>query len=477
MNILNLLTKEKRVAGVEVSDAVVRIAFLRERKNKRLKKTDIELVLVEEPINDDIIMEGQVADPGLLSKSLKSIWNKAHIEADYAIVSIPGDTTYSRIFSFPKSVAGQRLTEAMKLAVSYQLPMKIESTYLDWEQIPSTRSSNQIILSTIPKKIAESYIDALDVAGIKTLALETHLSSIARAIKLKPGQATIFTKKTPDTTTVFILKDGILRFSRMLPNRVVSEKELAEEIRRIKTAFEAEGEENAVEESLENMPVCDDYANYPELMKQEGEKSRWFPALGAVIRGQIEEGQDNIISLLPVGTEEAYTYQKAAAFMGLVRNLTIGVSVFFMIAFLGFHLFVVSLAESSAKASATLSETSPLGELTEKENLITHTNDLSETAQNILSTTPMWSTVLTEVTNRTVDGITISRFVASSINGKIDLTGIARDRLAINQFKKSLQESAMFTGVDLPITNLEQKGNVPFTVSFSLSDPSTIYYK
>jgi len=478
MNILNLLTtKEKRVAGIEISDTVVRIAFLREQKNKRTKKMETKLVLLEESINEDIIAGGVVVNGALLAQSLRTIWNKARTGTDYAIVSIPDDATYSRVFSFPKGVEGPRLTEAVRLAISYQLPTKIESTYLDWERTAGTDKLNQILLSTIPKNIADSYIKALEAAGIKTLAIETHLAGIARAVKLPPGQATILTEKNPDATTIFIIKDGTVRFSRTLPDQFVPEKKIKEEIRRIKTAFESEGDEEVVEESLESIETRDDYAGYSELDKDSEEKSKWFVVLGAVIRGRIEEGKDTIISLLPVGTEEAYVYQRAASFMGLLRNLTIAVSAFFVLAFVGTHFFMLSILQSSSKASATVSETAYPPELAAKETLIRRVNALAETSQTLLSTTPLWSKVLIEIRSRIISGVIISRFTAPSVTDKMVLVGTAKDRLTLNQFKKSLQESKMFTEVDLPITNLEQKGNVPFTISFRLIDPSAIYYK
>ena len=57
------------------------------------------------------------------------------------------------------------------------------------------------------------------------------------------------------------------------------------------------------------------------------------------------------------------------------------------------------------------------------------------------------------------------------------ITGVSKDRETLNLFKKSLQESPYITGVELPINNLEQKENIPFSISFHLKDPSMLYYK
>ncbi|MEK7459982.1 MAG: pilus assembly protein PilM [Patescibacteria group bacterium] len=474
MNILNLLTKEKRVAGIEISDSVVRIVFIRKYKDKLTRKNVEQLVFVEEPIAANIIVEGVVADRALLGKTLGSIWSKVALGTDYAIVSIPDDKVYSRIFSFHKTLSGERLSEAMRLAVSFQLPTKIDESYLDWEQLPSTPQGNEILLATIPRTVAQGYADALLDAGIKILALESHLASIARAVKLEPERTVLFTKKTPDGATVFALKNGTLRFSRTLPSRFLDESKISTEVHRIRTALAGELGVEIVEASILDAKIRDDYANKKGFSEPQ---SKWLIAIGAVIRGQIPEGEDNLISLLPVGTEEAYTYQKATTFIALIRNMIVGVSIFFIAAFLATYLFVLSLSQNANRTIATLSVSPASPEILDKEARVNRVNKLTEATQTLLSQTPIWSTVFDEVKARVISGINITNFSAPSITETMSLTGTAKDRVTLNLFKKSLQESPMFSEVNLPITNLEKRGDIPFTVSFRLKEPNSAFYK
>ena len=216
MNILNLLTKEKDIAGIEINDKVIRVAYFRPKKRFlskiNPKETDLpenELVLIEEPIAPNIIQEGVVLNKEILGKKLKNIWTKAKLSSNYAIVSIPEDKVYSRIFPFPKTVNDSQLVDAINLTIDFQLPVKKDDVYVGWENAGDSHVINEVLISTIPKTVANSYIEALNYAGIKVLALETHIASIARSAKIKLGQATLFTKKNADGATVFILKDGV----------------------------------------------------------------------------------------------------------------------------------------------------------------------------------------------------------------------------------------------------------------------------
>lgn len=473
MNILNLLTKEKHVAGIEISDSVVRISFFRpKKKNKKEGPQEDGLILIEEPIAADIIADGIVMDVDLLGKTLKNIWTAAALGTEYAIVAIPDDKIYSKIFSFPKSVSDTRMIDAMRLAINFQLPMKTGDVYLDWERVEGSTTTNDILLSTIPRPIAEGYVQALEKAGIKTLALESHLAAVARSVQLTPGEVALFSKNSPDGTTIFALKDGVLRFSRTLPFLYVPENKIPDEIKKVQDALTTEGS-NVLVKELTTAPIRDEYSTRTEITEP---KSKWFVSLGAAIRGQIPAGEDNLISLLPIGTEEAYAYQRTTTFVILMRNLTIGVSVFFIVAYLATYLFMLNLLQNTTKQIITLSTSAAPSGFAEKEQQVKDLNALTATGAALLSQTPTWSAVINELIARTPDGITISMFSAPTFTGVISITGTAASRTLLNDYKKTLQESPLFSDVVLPLSNLDQKEKIPFSISFKLKDPNALYY-
>lgn len=137
----------------------------------------------------------------------------------------------------------------------------------------------------------------------------------------------------------------------------------------------------------------------------------------------------------------------------------------------------LSLSQNANRTIATLSVSSASPEILAKEEWVNRVNALTLAGQTALAETPIWSTVIDEVDARVIDGISISTFRAPSITENMSLAGTAKDRTTLNQFKKSLQESTMLTGVELPITNIEKKEDVPFTVSFRMKDPSVALYK
>lgn len=484
MNIFNLLEQEKHVVGIEINEFAIRLAFFSPRKKTRLSLSsldeavspdDYDLVLIERDLPEGVVVEGVVLDPKTLGRTLRDTWSKENITTPYAIVSIPDDKIYSKVFTFPKALDKKRIEEAMDLAVGFQLPFEQEEAYSDWEIVGHTDTSSEVLFSALPKEITRGYVEALSYAGIKPLALESYLDSIIRSIEHDPGIPLLYTVEEEDDASIFVAKDGYVRFSRALPTRHIPKSGLKAEIGKIKASFEStlSGTE-VVPMSIEKAVIREEYARFPRL---EEEGSKWFASVGSAMRGLLKNGNDTLISLLPVKTQEAYAYQKAATFIVLIRNMTIGVSLFFMTSYLVMYFVMLSLSQTANESIATLSSAPVSPEILEKEAKINDVNGLTSTAKLILSETPLWSQVLEEFNTRTISGITILNISAQSLSSPVQITGSAVDRPTLNQFKKIMQESQMFSDVELPITNLEQKENIAFSLSFKIKDPGTIYYK
>jgi Tfp pilus assembly PilM family ATPase len=482
MNILNLLIKEKHVAGIEINDLVIRVTFFRPRKRSSLKTYEgltkppkNELILIEEQIPPNVISNGIVVDKDTLAKILKKIWIRENLIKSYAIVSVPEDKIYSRIFNFPKNIDEKQLEQAINLAIDFQLPFKKNEIYTGWENNNNSNKVNEILISAIPKNIADSYIEVLNTANISVLALESHIASIARSIKLNKGETTLITKKNQYSVTIFSVKDNIVQFSRTLPLIYVKEDEkLLSEVNKIKISLESELNEEIKEIPLTEVIIIDEYLIYPEIATHI--ESKWLVSLGAFIRGEIPMGKDFQISLLPIGTVKAYEFQKTKTFITLIRTIIIDISIFFLFAFVAAYFLIFSLSQIiNNKANISISPIAP--DVIEKELLIKKVNSFTSVGQSFLANTVNWSILIDEINTRTINGITISSFSAQSINDTMSIVGIAVNRDTLNKFKKSLQDSSYLSTVELPITNLEQKGDIPFSISFRVKDPIMFYYK
>src|SRR3989344_1765826 len=356
MDILKVFTRDEPIAGLEISDTHIRVALLEFKEIKKGKEREKKLeitILAEKPLKEGIVSEGEIKKKeefiAVMNDLLKGIKSKIR----YSIISISPNKIYSKLYSFPKTVTGEKLEEAMKLAIGFQLPMKLEDVYLDWEKASGDSQKNEIFLATASKKVIDNYIDALKTAGLNLVAIEFFPMSVNRAAVISSGPVMAIILNN-EGAEVSIIENKIIQFDRFLPSaQFSSQNSFLCETRKIIDFFESgkkkkiseilligENRENIKNQltdffkeiTISNALGQEIFLSSAEIKKDNGNK--WLVALGAALRGVLPRSEDELISLMPIGTEEAYDNQKAIIFSEFISNISVALSIFFVVIFL-----------------------------------------------------------------------------------------------------------------------------------------------
>lgn len=469
MNLIKLFTREEPIAGLEISDTDIRLALLEFNKEK---SADEIKFLAEEPLEEGVIAEGVLKKTDEFVKTVKKLISGLPIKIRYVVASLPADNVYAHIFSFPKTISGEKLEETIKLTVGFQLPVKPENVYLDWEKTKEDNEQNEIFLAAGPKQHINDYVNAIGAANLRPIAVEFHPLSLARVIDIPPEETVLIKTVQRTSAGFFVIKNKILRFLRMLPKNFLEENFLKEETRKIGDFYESESGLKVKLIDIDQAKIVQSLSGGEKFKENPG---RWMISVGAGIRGLLPREKDTLVSLMPVGTEEAYEYQKAVTFSELISALTIGLSVFFSAVFILSWLLMNTIQERVANRIENLNAIPLPTNIVELEERAKNFNRLiaatSELAKNISN----WSKFFEELKSRAVPGVIINNISIPSLNDAISMNGVAQNRVQLNLFKKNLTESYLFDAVNLPITNLEQKENIPFSVVFKIKDPAIFY--
>ncbi|OGE85881.1 MAG: hypothetical protein A3J48_00905 [Candidatus Doudnabacteria bacterium RIFCSPHIGHO2_02_FULL_46_11] len=465
MNLLNILRRKELIAGLEISDLFVRLVLLDTNKEgvKSVK------ALVEQPLPDGAIINGAVNDHVKFVATLKNLTGKLPIKVEYVIASIPADKIYVQNLKFPSSLVGSKLTDAIKLALDYQLPFKRETAYVDWQRIDSSEWQ-EFLVTAIPKEVSNGYIKDIALAGLKLVALEFHPLSILRAADLPSNQDTLVKYFSKTSSSVFAAKSGGLKFSRVVPQVIESKKDFDREVSEIADFYESEYNTSVKTVDFSALKLKKEL----NLAVFGKEPSRWLVASGASLRGQVPRSDDSFISLLPIGTEKAYQYQKASMFFEFISSFTIGLSVFFVLVFLGVWLFMLSIQQSSANSGGQGAIVVP-PDVANAEARTRDAAQLFNTGQELIKNSPRWSLVLEEILAKTSSAVLITSFSVISPTEAISVTGISASRSELNAFREELENSDWFKEVNLPLTNLELKNNLPFAMTFKIENVERLY--
>jgi hypothetical protein len=104
-------------------------------------------------------------------------------------------------------------------------------------------------------------------------------------------------------------------------------------------------------------------------------------------------------------------------------------------------------------------------------------NSFLSIEKQIFTTSPNWSTVLDEIKTKSVEGVSITSVLIGQIDTEIKITGNTENRPKLNEFKKNLSESPLFTAINSPLSDLEKKSDIPFQITLKLKNPEEILNK
>lgn len=456
------LIKKERIGGLEINETGVFFALV------SLDRANGKYTLVqyaEEPLKKGALSEGLIVDHGAVAGALIKLLKRISLRVPYCILSIPPNAVYQTIISLPLSLDERRREEALKLAADFQLPFAKGESYYDSEEV--WRDERRFFLLIAAKKTAiDPYIASCIKAGIKPIAVEVHQRSIARVVAVPPGSATLITMENASSTTAFVLKDKKLWLTQVFPNARGQKKEKELGIARIANFYETEYGKISSTTTIHAVTPTDEWNTRGALPK---DTSRWYGALGAAARGALPREDDTYPSLMAIGTKEAFRSERALAFTHLLMSVSIGIGLFFIAMFAASWIFLSSVRETLLQAREKDTGLLLPPGIAEAEDEVKQFSELLSLVNGFVAKTPRFSTVIGELQRNIPDTITITSFsVTSSTNAT--LSGVAKGRGDLNQLKRRLEEVRGIHDVILPLTNLDVKENIPFTITIHFQD-------
>jgi Tfp pilus assembly protein PilN len=305
------------------------------------------------------------------------------------------------------------------------------------------------------------------------IALEFQATSFSRITSFENNKTVLIKTISQSSTSFFIVKNSTTLFLKTLSNNL-PEKKITEEPEKIINFYESgTGEKISALVDLAGEPILiKEKIEFPEL-----NKNPWLAAIGAALRGISPRQEDTFISLSPISPQKAYKYHKAVSFTSILTKLVIGLSIFFAASFLGTWVMMITLQQQEAGKTDDINNLPSMPDLTAVEQKIQTANTLISNTAGILKNSPQWSILIGELKGKIIDGITINSLNMPSAESAITITGMAQNRQILNNFRDKLKSSEMLTNIKLPLTNLEQREGIPFTISFQLKNPQSIYFK
>lgn len=466
MDLVKLLTREESIAGIEISDTHVRVALLRASHDKT-ETYNLEY-FGEEALEKGVITEGIITNEPALLQAIRTVLKKSKKRIRYVVASLPASLGFYKTFSFPKNIPVEKQEEGMRIASEFQLPLSKDQIYVDWEKINGIRdnTTEQILVAGNKEKI-DTYNSLLVKLKLHVIAIETHPLSIARILQISETPELFIIQETTDTA-LMIVQNGSLRFVRTLPKIFFDNGgNIKEEVEHVLDFFEVEYGIRPKVREIKTIRLGEQFSSTTkELISGD-----MCAVAGAALRGALPRNTDTEISLIPVGTEEAYELEKAKAFATFILNISIAVMIFFIVAYIGAWLIMVQIQHTATNRFAQVNNTPAPEGAAEFETRAIRLNNYLDVSDAILTKSPRWSFIIGSLSKLVPQGVKIHTISLPAYNSQFSIAGVAASRPILNGFRSTLETSSIFSGVTLPLSNLDKTGDIPFSMTFSLKEP------
>jgi len=172
------------------------------------------------------------------------------------------------------------------------------------------------------------------------------------------------------------------------------------------------------------------------------------------------------INLLPPAEKKQL---ELASFIRLAVSFSIWILVFLIV-------FIIFLASTYGSLAIMLKDQNRLIEirradhktqrLVEMEETIKKVNDQLVNIHLKQKELIVWTPVLEELSEITLNGIYLNNFVYQESLNRINITGLANNRDTLLFFQGQLEDSPYFIEIDAPLSNLIKQTNINFSFSF-----------
>jgi len=205
--------------GLDISDKFLRIIKLAKKGDNLMLKS-----FGKTKIPTGIVKEGEIKEPQklaiIIKQAIKEI-NGEKIKTKYVTLSLPEEKSFLDVLKVP-ILGEEEIERTIKFEIENYIPLEIEEVYFDFQKIKTKdkqKKYQEVLIAAAPKKIVNPYLETLEEAGLRPLALEIECLSTVRAlVKKNVGIDPLLIIDIGEEKTSFIIfSEGSLRFTSTIP--------------------------------------------------------------------------------------------------------------------------------------------------------------------------------------------------------------------------------------------------------------------
>ncbi len=124
------------------------------------------------------------ADLEAEAEAIKGLLDSIKAPSSSVVVALPESKIFTRVISDIPYMTDEELASAIRYSAEEFVPLPVDQVNLYWQTVARSKEQNSTLVFVVatPKVITEKYMDVLQMAKLKPLALETELIAATRAL-------------------------------------------------------------------------------------------------------------------------------------------------------------------------------------------------------------------------------------------------------------------------------------------------------
>lgn len=492
---------------------------------KRMKLEAYNRILI--PPN--IIVGGEIRKPKELRVLISELFKNANphpIKAEEVVLMLPSVKIFPHVFDVPAKLSKSEIEEFLPNEAESIIPYPIKEMYWDYGLMSDKKRA--LFVGT-PKKVAEEYVEFLESMGLKTKLLGADIETLQFGLRgqIFEHKDCLIIDVEALGTNFLVIKDGMLqdvhssakggkclisgicsKFQEKDQSVImdkdsgkINEKYLPEVEEVIKGSYRF-GQKLINENNIKTILITGEFADFAISSKKaeeyfpginvqigdpkksleikdkkfkgvsKGEEARYYStfftnAAGIAIRW-LEEGMKQGINLLPTPLKESIAKTKQNVPLTII-SLVMTVSMLLVATFTFYNYQALShqkkLMEIEKESMELVMYGGRYQEVKEAVELFNNEIEKIREIERGMVSVPH---TLRDIRNLFTQDVTINSINFNHSNLTATVRGVAKDRDALLNTVRDLNESKLVEGVDQPLASFDRRTDIPFNLTLRL---------
>ncbi|HUG74267.1 MAG TPA: type IV pilus assembly protein PilM [Acidimicrobiia bacterium] len=209
------------ITGLEIGSEAVRAAVVETTRSVPILRQFGEM-----PLPPGAVEAGEIVDDGPVREALVALWKQGKFPNKRVVLGVANQRVIVRHLDVP-SLDDAEIVEALPYLVQDAIPIPVEEAVLDFvpvEEFTGPEGDPMLSILTVAahREMIEDLIDVTAAAGIRLLAVDLQAFGLVRAsfgtdLLTTGGGSHALIDIGGSLTQIAIIRDGVIRFVRLLP--------------------------------------------------------------------------------------------------------------------------------------------------------------------------------------------------------------------------------------------------------------------